>query len=631
MGKIFIMKFPSLHSLYSSFIYVLKRFPLEIAFAFLGVIAATVNIELSDLQVEVSNWCIRLLMISNLGLILSLSATLLSESRNFKTGRKYALRLLAVIIAFLFLFLLDPLNRETDIFRFLLLALGFHLLVSFAAFAGRNHINAFWQFNKTLFLRFLSGALYSAVLFLGLAAAIGSMNLLFNFGFEWDTFAILWLWIAGLFQTVFFLSGVPENLNSLEEDQSYPAGLKIFTQYVLIPLASVYVAILLAYEIKILIEWDLPKGLVSNLILGYAVFGILSLLLIYPIRNLEENKWLKTYSKSFYFLLIPLLFLLIWAVAARVNDYGITEQRYFLIVLALWLGFITAYFLLSKRQDIRIIPISLCLVTLFTVYGPQGAFSVSKVSQLNQLKTLFAKYGSFRDSDLQPLTKPIDSVDRDRMVNVLTYLINRHGSNSIQKLIPANLDNIEKHYSSKSKPDSVNMRNARYQVRQDVKDSLLRVLNVPNFDSRQYGIENKNLIRFQLAEEEVLDVSGYRKLIMFNGNQAPENRIKTTFNLSNKIYQVKIDAANNVTVSRGANSITFDVKENLRQLLSESTNFKKSKLGSWLTPTDEAMTVYKKLGDVEVKLRFSNIEGGFRNAENKDLYVVYFNGVILIK
>ena len=631
MGKIFIMKFPSLHSLYSSFIYVLKRFPLEIAFAFLGVIAATVNIELSDLQVEVSNWCIRLLMISNLGLILSLSATLLSESRNFKTGRKYALRLLAVIIAFLFLFLLDPLNRETDIFRFLLLALGFHLLVSFAAFAGRNHINAFWQFNKTLFLRFLSGALYSAVLFLGLAAAIGSMNLLFNFGFEWDTFAILWLWIAGLFQTVFFLSGVPENLNSLEEDQSYPAGLKIFTQYVLIPLASVYVAILLAYEIKILIEWDLPKGLVSNLILGYAVFGILSLLLIYPIRNLEENKWLKTYSKSFYFLLIPLLFLLIWAVAARVNDYGITEQRYFLIVLALWLGFITAYFLLSKRQDIRIIPISLCLVTLFTVYGPQGAFSVSKVSQLNQLKTLFAKYGSFRDSDLQPLTKPIDSVDRDRMVNVLTYLINRHGSNSIQKLIPAKLDNIKKHYSSKYRPDSVNMRTTRYQVRQDVKDSLLRVLNVPNFDSRQYGIENKNLIRFQLTEEEVLDVSGYRKLIMFNGNQSPENQIKTTFNFSDKIYQVKIDAANNVSISQGASSITFDVKEKLRQLLLESATFKKSKLGSWLTPPDEAMTVYKKLSDVEVKLRFSNIEGGYRNAGNKDLYVLYFNGVILIK
>ena len=631
MGKTLIMKFPSLHSLYSSFIYVIKRFPFEIAFAFLGVVAATVNIELSDLQVQVSNWCIRLLMISNLGLILSLSATLLSESRNFKTSRKYALRLFAVIIAFLFLFLLDPLTRETDIFRFFLLALSFHLLVSFAAFAGRNHINAFWQFNKTLFLRFLAGALYSAVLFLGLAAAVGSMNLLFNFKFEWDTFAILWIWIAGFFQTVFFLSGVPENLNSLEEDQSYPASLKIFTQYVLIPLASVYVAILLAYEIKILIEWDLPKGLVSNLILGYAVFGILSLLLIYPIRNLEENKWLKTYSKSFYFLLIPLLFLLIWAVAARVNDYGITEQRYFLIVLALWLGFITAYFLLSKRQDIRIIPISLCLVTLFTVYGPQGAFSVSKVSQLNQLKTLFGKYGSYQDPGLQPLTKPVDSVDRERMVNVLTYLINRHGSNSIQKLIPAKLDNIEKHYSSKYRPDSVNMRNTRYQVRQDVKDSLLKVLNVPNFDSRQYGIENKNLIRFQLTEEEVLDVSGYRKLIMFNGNQSPENQIKTSFNLSNKIYQVKIDAANNVSISQGANSITFDVKENLRQLISKSATFKKSKLGLWLAPPDEAMTVYKKLGDVEVKLRFSNIEGGYRNAGNKDLYILYFNGVILIK
>jgi hypothetical protein len=626
LGKIFKMRFPSLHSLYSSFTYVLKRFPFEIAFAFLGVVAATVNIELSDLQVQISNWCIRLLMIANLGLILSLSATLISESRNFRTGRNYALRLFAVVITFLFLFLLDPLNRETDIFRFLLLALGFHLLVSFAAFAGMDHINAFWQFNKTLFLRFLTGALYSAVLFLGLAAAIGSMNLLFNFKFEWDTYAILWVWIAGLFQTVFFLSGVPENLNLLEEDQSYPNGLKIFTQYVLIPLASVYVVILLTYEIKILIEWDLPKGLVSNLILGYAVFGILSLLLIYPIRNLEENKWLKTYSKSFYFLLIPLLFLLIWAVAARVNDYGITEQRYFLIVLALWLGFITAYFLLSKRQDIRMIPISLCLVTLFTVYGPQGAFSVSKTSQLNQLKTLFGKYGAYRDSALQPLTKPLDSADRDRMVNVLNYLVDRHGTNSIKTISPIRLENIEKHYTAKFKSDSVNLRNVRYEIIKDVKDSLLRVLKVP---ASPY--EDSRVLNFRIKDEDVVDIEGYKKLIRFNSIQANETSVKTVFTLADKIYQLNVDRANSIVLSQGNNSVTFDIKQKLDTLLSKSKNYPKNNENSSFIVPEKEMVMEKNLGDIKIQIRIEHIEEGFRRPENKGRNVLYYNGVLLVR
>ena len=351
------MKFPSLSTFVNSIKNVLSRFPFEIGFAFLGTIAATVYIEISDLNLTAESICMRLILIANLGLVLSLSVTLFSESYSNSFPKKYLLRVLLLFILTGLFFLIDPLKRETDFFRFVLLALAAHLSVSFAAYFGKGHINAFWQFNRVIFLRFLIGGIYSAALFLGLAAAVGSMNFLFNFNFDWDTFAILWVWIVGIFQTVFFLSGVPANLNGLEKDTTYPHGLKIFTQFVLIPLATVYAIILLAYEAKILLEWELPKGLVSNLILGYAVFGLLSLLLIYPVRNQDENKWLKTFSRSFYYVLIPLILLLLWAVLARVIDYGITEERYFLIILAAWLTFINAYFLISKSQNIMMTPI----------------------------------------------------------------------------------------------------------------------------------------------------------------------------------------------------------------------------------------------------------------------------------
>jgi uncharacterized membrane protein len=92
------MKFPSLQSLYSSFVYILKRFPIEFFFALLGIITATVNIELNGLQADASGWCIRLLMISVLGLVLSLSATLIAESRNLNPTRKYLLRLFVALL-----------------------------------------------------------------------------------------------------------------------------------------------------------------------------------------------------------------------------------------------------------------------------------------------------------------------------------------------------------------------------------------------------------------------------------------------------------------------------------------------------------------------------------------------------
>ncbi|MEN0055292.1 MAG: DUF4153 domain-containing protein, partial [Mucilaginibacter sp.] len=354
------MKFPSLKNLTEGAANTIKRYPFEVLFALIGTVAGTIQVELNRLNRVNEGWSMRVIMIANLGLLLSLSATLYTQSVGMPAGKRRIVKWLAAILAASFLLVIDPFAREADYIRFFLISLAFHLLVSFSAFTGREQLQGFWQFNKTLFLRILTSVLYGAVLFLGLAAAIGATNFLFNFKFEWDTYVILWVWIVGMFTTIFFLAGVPVETQLLDQDQSYPKGLKIFTQYVLIPLSTIYVIILLAYEIKILVQWNLPKGLVSNIILGYAVFGILSLLLVYPIREHDENKWLKTYSRSFYFLLIPLLGLLFVAVGTRVFDYGITEWRYFLIVLACWLLFISVYFLLFKKQNIKLIPVSLC-------------------------------------------------------------------------------------------------------------------------------------------------------------------------------------------------------------------------------------------------------------------------------
>jgi hypothetical protein len=433
----------------------------------LGTLAATVLIEISELKVEAENFCLRLIMVANLGLVLSLSLSLFFENNACSLLKKILLRCSILLLLVGLFFLIDPLKRETDFFRFILLALAAHLSVSFAAYFGKGHINAFWQFNRVIFLRFLIGGIYSAALFIGLAAAVGSMNFLFNFNFDWDTFAILWVWIVGIFQTVFFLSGVPVNLNGLEKDTTYPHGLKIFTQFVLIPLATVYAIILLAYEAKILLEWELPKGLVSNLILGYAVFGLLSLLLIYPVRNQDENKWLKTFSRSFYYVLIPLILLLLWAVLARVIDYGITEERYFLIILAAWLTFINAYFLLSKSQNIMIIPFSLCLLTIVSVYGPQGAFSTSRRSQINELKELFGNHGSLDGDKIISLKLKPGKEDMSRMINIVDYLVNMHGIESFSPILKRDLGivqdsllsvNAKKKYDSRTSNSEIKSR-----------------------------------------------------------------------------------------------------------------------------------------------------------------------------
>ncbi|MGY3214732.1 DUF4153 domain-containing protein [Mucilaginibacter sp. HD30] len=503
------MKFPSIKSLAEGFKTTLALYPLEVAFALIGTIAATVNVELDNINRVGESWCVRIMMTANLGLLLSLAITLYTRSRNPSALTKWGLRGTAVVLAILICTLIDPYYRQSDYMRFFLLSLSFHLLVAYAGFTISGHIQGFWQFNKTLFLRFLTSVLYSGVLYLGLAAAIGALNFLFNFKFEWDTFLILWIWIAGMFNTLFFLAGVPVDLSTLDQDDSYPKGLKVFTQYVLVPLATVYVLILLAYEVKILLQWSLPKGYVSNIILGYAVFGILSLLLVYPIREREENKWLKTYARSFYFLMLPLLALLFVAVGTRVFKYGITEERYFLIVLAFWLLFISVYFLLFKKQNIKLIPVSLSILTLLSVYGPQSAFSVSKYSQTRILVNIFKKHNSFNDGKLKPLTTKIDSTSGAEAASKVEYLVREHDFASLQPYISRNLDLIG---DSITKGKERNIYFNRYEFKYLKTEWMIKYLKLNKYYGR-YGFADTvvtmgGYYSFE-SESDVVDLKEY--------------------------------------------------------------------------------------------------------------------------
>ncbi|PJJ83474.1 DUF4153 domain-containing protein [Mucilaginibacter auburnensis] len=505
------MKFPSIKALTEGFKNTIKLYPLEVVFALMGTIAATINVELDNIKPVAESWCMRIIMTANLGLLLSLAVTLFTRSRQISAGKANLFRLGAILIAACCCLLINPYYRQSDYIRFLLLSLSFHLLVAYAAFTVKGNIQGFWQFNKTLFLRILTSALYSAVLFVGLAAAMGALNFLFNFKFESDAFLILWIWIVGMFNTLFFLAGVPVDTAALDQDDSYPKGLKIFTQYVLVPLATVYVLILLAYEAKILLQWSLPKGYVSNIILGYAVFGILSLLLVYPIREREENKWLKTYAKSFYFLMLPLLGLLFVAVGTRVFKYGVTEERYFLIVLAVWLLFISVYFLLFKKQNIKVIPGSLSVLTLLSVYGPQSAFSVSQYSQTRILVNIFKKHGAFQNGKLQPITAKIDSVAGDEAVRKIEYLVSEHDLTSLQPYLKQDLQAVSDSISKKEKHDYYL---SRYILKRRKTDWAIQHLGLSSYTNLYFDKPTTTNYYYTFTpDDQVFDIKGFDYIV----------------------------------------------------------------------------------------------------------------------
>lgn len=384
-------EFPTLRSILNKAKETLSRFPLESLTAILGtVFAILLSEEKNDIQ---ENFYVKAIMCCTLGLVLFLSVSLYSSARKIEIWMRFLISLILAGLVSVFIFSFSEKITTIEFLNYFVLNIAIHLLVSFSGFLPRAYNqDAFWEFNKQLFLRILTSGLYSAVLFGGLALAILAVANLFNVNFYNNIYIHMFFIIGGTFNTIFFLSGVPDTNNEKTPlVLNYPKGLKNFTQYVLLPLISIYLVILISYEAKILITFSLPIGWVSNLVLVFAIFGILSFLLVLPIAKNTENLWIRNFNRWFYYLLVPLLGLLFWAILYRIHLYGFTHERYYVLLLSIWLTVVVGYFIIQNQPKIKFIPISMCLAALFSIIGPQSADTISKNSQLSRFESYMQK------------------------------------------------------------------------------------------------------------------------------------------------------------------------------------------------------------------------------------------------
>ncbi len=428
----FLDKFPSFNFIYKNAVATFVRFPFTILSA---VLAAVVGIMLIESDKQFQEYTLqKLWMIASLGLPLFTALAFYADKKMWNKAKSYGLQAVGLLLLVIYYFSLpeNPESPEYHLQRFLLLAVSFHFLVAFIPFIGGNQINGFWQYNKSLFLRFLIATLYSTVLYFGLLIALVSLDYLFGVEVD-DLYLELWIVIASVFQTWVFLAGLPANLNALNDSQEYPKGLKVLAQYILLPLVALYFVILITYEFKIIFEWNLPKGWVSQLVLWFSVVGILSLLLLHPLRERTESKWIKVFSKWFFRMLLPLLGMLFVAIWVRIADYGITELRYYVMAMAIGLALVVFYFIFSKAKDIRIIPMVVFAIAILSAFGPWGAFAVSKASQLNRMEAIFVENEMLVDGKVAPVETELTFETKKELSSITSYLNETHGLKSFER------------------------------------------------------------------------------------------------------------------------------------------------------------------------------------------------------
>ena len=501
----------------------LVRFPLSLSAAFLATIVGVFLV-----HVDEPGSLPNILMMLILAFPVFLAIQLYRE--NYELGLKSTLivDIVATLFLFFYYWLLPPNIWNAYgaiIFRYVMWAVGFVLLVMFIPFVrGRteNSIRSFWQYNQKLCLSLVLTLLWAGVLQLGLSAAMGSVDFLFNINIDGDRYLELWIVLLGVFSTLFFTSRIPKSEELHKDGLPYSKEIKLFAQYVLTPLTSIYFLILYAYVVRIFIISEWPEGVLAYMIIGFSFVGILALVLLYPLR--ATVVWVKKMSTIFYAVLIPQTGMLFWTLWIRVSEYGITENRYFVFIFGAWLLGMALYFLVSKKHDITYIPLTLFVLALLTSFGPWGTFAVSENSQRNRLEgILFANDMLVEgDSLVKQTDLEVSFEDRKQISAIVDYLVERHGVQSIQDMFVEDLSNLrcEEYYPTimpvPVKGD-VNSKDAKvydvtcrtYDVGKKIVEDLMDVVYVSRWEARdlENGFFNSYIDMNNL--ESGIDVSEY--------------------------------------------------------------------------------------------------------------------------
>lgn len=582
------MKLPSLDALVQEAYATLVRFP----FVLLAAILATMA--LIDGPDD-----FRFIFTVALGIPLFFAIAVYGERREWKmTGKLLGGLAGCILLAGYYLTLNNGKPVDEDVQRFLIIALGLHFLTAVAPFLVRNQLQGFWQYNKSLFIRILTSFLYTGVLYIGLALALLAINELFNANIDEDIYQDLAWVLFGIFNTWFFLSGIPRDFNALQENSSYPGGLKVFTQYVLLPLVVIYLVILYLYAGKIVLEWQWPNGWVSALILGFSVAGILSSLLLYPVRDREGNSWISRFYSWFYYALLPLTVLLVLAIWRRVSEYGITESRYYALALAVWLAVMAIYMLVTHGRNIRAIPASLCILAFLSIFGPWGAFQVSMESQIGELQKLLEKNGAIENGALTNKKIDPDSDDASRIRSIVHYL-DDHEEGLVQVAAWVGADSTRAY-------DVLDPLGLSYSYEKQARD-------------QQFGF-----LRHEAEAAQVSDVTGYERFMPYS---AFMDGTTLTFELGGDSLSLWFDSSQGIlAISRaGTRLVSVDLKAHAAKL---RRDFGEDNASRKLLQED--MMIREAGGGLIMKVQLSDLQSARMQSIDGPLQILSLDGSVMV-
>lgn len=403
-----------------------RRFPLS-ALCAAALFVVTV-LSIHDYIDNMSETLSRIIMALGFGYLWFGAARLLAESKGWGDLKYSALAMPVFAGIAVWVILADNVLFMAFVFPAAM------LFISVAAYLGVRDNLSLWFFNQQIWfgvaISILAGVIWGG----GISAALASIDYLFDVKIEGEVYSDLWAFAMLIFAPLYALSWVPEKFIYREEDCTAPQQLSFMLNWVMAPLLLIYMVILYAYFIKIAIVQEIPRGQLSYMITGFGAVGIATFLSGWPLRQAGAMPVRALFRVFFPGLIIPAAMLFI-AIAERIGQYGVTEQRYAVVMAGLWFMLSALVFTIGqamkREMPMQIIVLLLAALLLVSSAGPWGAVHVSGASQMARLEKVLAQYGALQDGKAVAAAQEIPFEEKKNITSIIDYM---YGSKRLKEM-----------------------------------------------------------------------------------------------------------------------------------------------------------------------------------------------------
>ena len=582
-----------------------ERFPITIILAFLhfitGIYIAEVRSFQSDEFVEVN-----LLLFGSI--FITAMFEMLYEKYFYKQNRwlvRGIYSAITFVISIIFFVEYLRTNDYYNIYYFTLIPISIVLFLLIPILKKKENKEKYLQ---SVFSNFVITGIFVAVLWIGIEIILTTVNyLFFNSGdslfFRLTTYSF-WF-ITEVFGVSLFLSLLKKPDDNLE-NYEFPFIFNLLIKFVIIPLIIIYTGVLYIYMAKVLISMHLPKGLISHLVLWYTAFSVAVMILITPFT--QKDKFFENFKKYFPYFSIPLIFASLFAVFQRTYQYGITENRYYVLISIFWLLFCMILYI--RKMNITGIFISLIACLVISVYTPLSAKNVSNFSQSQRLKRMLVKYGALKDGKISKITQKLNNSEGSQIYTTIQYISD---NSTIAKLnfknekgeVYSTLGDLEKGLD----------------VKESWKDYSYRSDDEGNYEERKvitYKVKN-------IENSEIIsDIAGYDNFISYKNvyNEDPINQ-------ENESEKYKIILKNKTIIINskdGTELAKINYEDALKQIVAKLRTLKLPDTSDAVYEVPQKDLEYiGTIGKINYKISLRSITDEIINGKPKDLYYEEFD------